>query len=202
MKNYKELIEELRKDNGYGYIANNYHKFSKEELATIIKEILMVVYRNVNYDHIPYKKFQDNVADNIEEVVRDLEVWEEEILEVLETNKIKPITLKIALQTGLIKLTDLEKKCLNAIRSQGSFYEESMDYNKETGEYEFSKGQFFGWELDEEEVKGCRGAIASLVKKGVLTTDEDNGMTAYYINYELEFKKDYIWEIDFGDEEE
>lgn len=198
MKNYKELIEELRKDNGYGYIANNYHKFSQEELATIIKEILWAAFRNVGFDETQYKQFQNKVADSIEEIVRDLEEWEIDALEELEK---EPITLKQALKKGLIKLTELEKKCLNAIRNQGSFYEESMDYNKETGEYEFSKGQFFGWELDEEEVKGCRGAIASLVKKGVLATDEDDGMTAYYIYYELEFKKNNRWEIDFGDEE-
>lgn len=199
MKNYKELIKELKKGNGYGYIANNYHKFSQEELATIIKEILWVVYRNFDCNDTQYQNFQYNVANNIKEVVRDLEEWENDVLEELEK---EPITLKQALKKGLIKLTDLEKKCLNAIRNQGSFYEESMDYNKETGEYEFSKGQFFGWELYEEEVKGCRGAIASLVKKGVLATAEDDGMTAYYIYYELEFKKDDRWEIDFGDEEE
>ena len=105
--------------------------------------------------------------------------------------------LRDALQKGIITLTDLEKKCLNAIRSEGSFYEESMDYNPETNEYEFFEGQFFGWEIYESEVKGCRGAIASLVKKGVLTTYEDDECTAYYINYELEFEDDNIWKIKF-----
>lgn len=105
--------------------------------------------------------------------------------------------LRDALQKGIITLTDLEKKCLNAIRGEGSFYEESMDYNFETGENEFSKSQFFGWEIYESEVKGCRGAIASLVKKGVLDTLEDDGCTAYYINYELEFEDDNIWKIKF-----
>lgn len=84
MKNYKELIEELRKGNGYGYIANNYHKFNQEELATIIKEILWVVYRNFDCNDTQYKNFQYNVADNIEEVVRDLEEWENDVLEELE----------------------------------------------------------------------------------------------------------------------
>lgn len=195
MKNYKELIQELRKGKGYDYIENNYYKFTKEELTTIIKELLIVGYKDNGYSHY---HFQDKVADRIEEIVSELEEWETDALEEL---KEESITLKQALKKGLIKLTNLEKKCLNAIRGQGSFYEESMDYNKETREYEFSKGQFFGWELDEEEVKGCRGAIASLVKKGVLATDEDDGMTAYYIYYELEFKKDNRWEIDFGDEE-
>ena len=105
--------------------------------------------------------------------------------------------LRDALQKGIITLTDLEKECLNAIRGQGSFYEESMDYNPETGENEFSEGQFFGWEIYESEVKGCRGAIASLVKKGVLDTLDDGECTAYYINYELEFKDDNRWKIKF-----
>ena len=105
--------------------------------------------------------------------------------------------LRDVLQKGIITLTDLEKECLNAIRGQGSFYEESMDYNPETVENEFFEGQFFGWEIYESEVKGCRGAIASLVKKGVLYASDDDECTAYYINYELEFEDDDIWTIKF-----
>ena len=105
--------------------------------------------------------------------------------------------LNEALRNGIFTLTELEKKCLNAIRSQGSFYEESMEWNPETNEREFSEGQFFGWEIYEEEVKGCRGAISSLVKKGVLSVDYDDECAAYYINYELEFEDDDIWTIKF-----
>ena len=105
--------------------------------------------------------------------------------------------LREALQKGLFTLTELEKKCLNAIRGQGSFYEESMWWNRETQQCEFWPGQFFGWEIYESEIKGCRGAISSLVKKGVLNTSEEDDMTSYYINYELEFEEDNEWEIKF-----
>lgn len=89
--------------------------------------------------------------------------------------------LRDALKEGLFTLTTLEKRCLNKIRRQGSFYEEGFD-----GE-EFKEGQFFGWGIYESGVPGCRGAIASLVKKGVLSTDKDGEKTAYFINYELDF---------------
>ena len=95
--------------------------------------------------------------------------------------------LRDALKNGLISLTDLEKRCLQRIRSQGSFYEEGL------GSGEFKPGTFFGWEIFEYEVKGCRGAISSLSKKGVLTVVDDDSyfdvISAYYINYELEFDK-------------
>lgn len=91
-----------------------------------------------------------------------------------------------------IKLTDLEKKCLNEIRGQGSFYEEGLGNNGK-----FEEGTFFGWEIYESEVPGCRGALASLVKKGILTIDYQDGQAAYYINYEPTFKKDNDDEFDF-----
>lgn len=65
-----------------------------------------------------------------------------------------------------IKLTELEKEVLQCIRNQGSFYEEGLFY--ESHESPECKCVFFGWEIYESEVKGCRGAISSLVKKGVL----------------------------------
>lgn len=89
--------------------------------------------------------------------------------------------LRDVLRNGTIKLTELEKRCLNYIRSQGSFYEEGLWY---TGD-EF-ESTFFGWEIYESEIKGCRGALSSLSKKGVLDIVDDEDV-AYYINYELEF---------------
>lgn len=104
--------------------------------------------------------------------------------------------LRDALKQGLFTLTDLEKKSLNCIRNQGSFYEEGMRYN-ENDELEFVEGQFFGWKIYESEVKGCRGAISSLVKKGILNTDEDDEQTMYFINYELEFDSNNKYKILF-----
>lgn len=89
--------------------------------------------------------------------------------------------LREALRNGLISLTDLEKRCLQEIRNQGSFYEESL------GREPFESSAFLGWELYESEVKGCRGALSSLSKKGILDIVEDDDCSGYYINYELEF---------------
>lgn len=98
-----------------------------------------------------------------------------------------------------IKLTDLEKDCLNCIRMEGDFFE-GAGGNETVREF---GSAFLGWEIYESEVPGCRGAIASLVKKGIIDAyDADgNGTIGYSINYELEFKEDG-WTIDFGDEEE
>lgn len=55
-----ELINALREDMGYDYIANNAHKFSKEELKRIILELL---YELTNETHKP----------NIENAIEELE---------------------------------------------------------------------------------------------------------------------------------
>lgn len=55
-----EFINALREDMGYGYIANNAHHFSKEELKRIILELL---YELTNETHKP----------NIENVIEELE---------------------------------------------------------------------------------------------------------------------------------
>lgn len=97
-----------------------------------------------------------------------------------------------------IKLTNLEKDCLNFIRNEGDFFEESGG-NETVREF---GSAFLGWEIYESEVPGCRGAIASLVKKGIIDAyDADgNGTIGYSIKYELEFKEDG-WTIDFGEED-
>lgn len=55
-----EFINALRENMGYGYIANNAHNFSKEELKRIILELL---YELTNESHKP----------NIENVIEELE---------------------------------------------------------------------------------------------------------------------------------
>lgn len=93
-----------------------------------------------------------------------------------------------------IKLTKLEKEVLQCIRDQGSFYEEGLGLNGS-----FERGAFFGWEVYESEIRGCRGAISSLVKKDILTVDYAEGMAAYYINYEPEFDKQNKWIMIFAE---
>ena len=108
------------------------------------------------------------------------------------------LTLKRYLLLNNITLTQTELKSLEDILSEGSFYEEALDYQKDAnGELDFDKpfvnrkyGTFIGWEINENEVPGCRGALASLVKKGIRTINYDDGedQVAYYINFTLEFK--------------
>ena len=85
-----------------------------------------------------------------------------------------------------IKLTENEKRVLNAIRSQGSFFDEAGG-NEEVKQWGCC---FFGYEVYDEDVKNefhVNGVVASLVKKGILTAQDDNGITAYGIKYELDF---------------
>ena len=82
-----------------------------------------------------------------------------------------------------ITLTKLEVETLECILGQGSFYEESQ-YDS----IENMKSCFFGWEIYENEVKGCRGALASLVKKGVINIFDDDGV-GYCTNYAFKFDK-------------
>lgn len=106
------------------------------------------------------------------------------------------MTLNDYLKLTNITLTNIEIDCLNTILSEGSFYEEAANYNEETKEYyvERKYGSFIGWEIFEHEVKGCRGALASLVKKNILTIVYDNidgeDMAAYYIHFTPKFKNE------------
>lgn len=55
-----EFINALKEDMGYGYIANNAHKFTKEELKRIILELLY----ELNESHKPKI---ENVIEELEE---------------------------------------------------------------------------------------------------------------------------------------
>lgn len=91
------------------------------------------------------------------------------------------MTLEDWLIFNNLKLTKLEVKVLNCIKGQGSFYEEAACYDDDTKQYYVrNRSCFFGWYIDEDELPGCRGAIASLVKKGILE------VVYQEINYELE----------------
>lgn len=109
------------------------------------------------------------------------------------------MTLNEYLQRNNLKITALELECLNCILGEGSFYEEGCKYHQnEDGTYNYDEdyvdrkyGSFIGWYIDESEVPGCRGALASLVKKGILSIayDDVNGeeQAAYYIYFRPEF---------------
>ena len=56
-----EFINALKENMGYGYIANNAHKFTKEELKRIIFELL---YELTNETHKPKI---ENVIEELEE---------------------------------------------------------------------------------------------------------------------------------------
>lgn len=56
-----EFINALREDMGYDYIANNAHRFTKEELKRIILELL---YELTNESH---KSRIENVIEELED---------------------------------------------------------------------------------------------------------------------------------------
>ncbi len=100
------------------------------------------------------------------------------------------------IRKGEIKLTEYEKMALQAIRDEGSFFEESG--GNET--IARSGNCFFGWEISERDVDNKfnpAGVISSLVKKGVLSTYEDEGLTGYILNYELDFAEDDKYKLIF-----
>ena len=59
-----EFINALREDMGYDYIANNAHKFSKEELKRIILELLYELTET-------HKSNIENVIEELEEFYAD-----------------------------------------------------------------------------------------------------------------------------------
>lgn len=105
------------------------------------------------------------------------------------------------LKDNNIKLTSLEIDTLECILSQGSYYEECWGNTDET----WNGNSFIGWYIDEKEMPGCRGALASLKKKGIITigSDDVNGkdMPCYWTNYMLDFVKDgYYHQLDIPQE--
>lgn len=59
----KEVIKAIRNDEGYDYIANNYTRFTKEELKDIILECLYVIDDNVLLSDY----LLNNVANELED---------------------------------------------------------------------------------------------------------------------------------------
>lgn len=57
-----KALEEIRNDNGYDFLANNYHLMSKEQLKRIAMECLYEISHNDNK-----VAMLNNIADEIED---------------------------------------------------------------------------------------------------------------------------------------
>lgn len=68
MRQFIEVLKE-NPNHAYDYIANNYYKFSKEELKDITKELLYTIYNNNSkaMQSIMLEEVADELADNYEE---------------------------------------------------------------------------------------------------------------------------------------
>lgn len=65
----KEFIKVLKENpnHAYDFIANNYHKFSKEELKDITKELLYAI-----YDNPIVKSEHDEILSSVAEELEDI----------------------------------------------------------------------------------------------------------------------------------
>ena len=101
-----------------------------------------------------------------------------------------------AIKQNKFSLTDKEKVVLQAIRDEGSFFEESG------GNESVRDGSAcLGWYITKKDVHNefdPAGVVSSLVKKGILVAaDADGeGTIGYWIKYELDFAED-DWTIIF-----
>ena len=63
----QEMIESIKNDLFYDFIANNYYRFSKIELATIIKEFEFTRYEVEKYGHDFRPRLIENLEENFDE---------------------------------------------------------------------------------------------------------------------------------------
>lgn len=64
----KELLQAIKSDMVYDYVANNYWRLSKEELAYIAKELAFAIYSVLKEDAKPiWDEMQENVESDIKE---------------------------------------------------------------------------------------------------------------------------------------
>jgi hypothetical protein len=63
------MIESIENDTFYDFIANNYHRFTKDELATIIKEFEYTRYRVEKFGGCI--DFREELIENLEENFED-----------------------------------------------------------------------------------------------------------------------------------
>lgn len=62
----KELIEAIKNDNAYDFIAQNYNRFSKEQLKDIILEYMFAVYE-ANKGTTETYEIESNVIEELTE---------------------------------------------------------------------------------------------------------------------------------------
>lgn len=72
MKQFVKVLKE-NPNHAYDFIANNYHKYSKTELADIAKELLYTIYANTPFEKELHDRMLDEVADNLAEDYEDEE---------------------------------------------------------------------------------------------------------------------------------
>ena len=65
----KELLEAIKNDMVYDYVANNYWRLSKQELAYIAKELAFAVHTGLGKltAELVWNEMQENVENDIEE---------------------------------------------------------------------------------------------------------------------------------------
>lgn len=66
----QEIIQAIKKDKLYDYIANNFYKISKEDLRDLILEIYYILR-----------------VETIEDTKENIEMYNENIIEYLKTNR-------------------------------------------------------------------------------------------------------------------
>lgn len=71
---YEEIIEAIRDDRLYGFIANNFYKMDKEQLRDIILEL----YYMIRYDYVYGNDNDEKILnENIVECLKENREWEE-----------------------------------------------------------------------------------------------------------------------------
>ena len=63
----ENLLEKMKQEDLYDFVANNYWNMSKEELKEVTLSILGVVYDNMAHDDDDWKAFEEKVQEEYKE---------------------------------------------------------------------------------------------------------------------------------------
>lgn len=88
-----------------------------------------------------------------------------------------------------IKLTDNEKKVMQAILEEGYYDDDNIE------DLNLYGSVFFGYEVHASDVNNefnPSGVVASLVKKGIIDAGDAGGIMGYWLKYELEINNGKI----------